>query len=275
MSLRDPWSDLLACLNLAPAAPAGPTDGRAVWTGVNQQLGYHRLFGGQLLAQTVRAAGLTVPGKSVKSLHVLFARPGDTAEPVRYEVERHHEGSTFASVSVTARQSHGAVATATVSLHVPEAGPDRQSTDPVPAVPGPERRVELEPIPWETRSTLDLDTVKTEEPEYAFWMRTPPADPALAQALTAYATDLTPIGTALRPFEAVTQHDAGTVFTSAVTAHSVWFHRAFRTDDAWLFVRQHSPLVAHGRCFGRGDVLAEDGSLVASFAQEALLRFTA
>jgi acyl-CoA thioesterase len=64
----------------------------------------------------------------------------------------------------------------------------------------------------------------------------------------------------------------GTVFTSAVTSHTIWFHRPFRTDD-WLLLRQHSPVLAHGRCFGRGDVLAEDGPLVASYAQEALLRF--
>jgi acyl-CoA thioesterase-2 len=61
-------------------------------------------------------------------------------------------------------------------------------------------------------------------------------------------------------------------FTSAVTSHTVWFHRPFRTDD-WLLLRQHSPLLAHGRCFGRGDVLTEDGTLVASYGQEALLRF--
>jgi acyl-CoA thioesterase-2 len=64
----------------------------------------------------------------------------------------------------------------------------------------------------------------------------------------------------------------GTQFTSAVTSHTVWFHQPFRTDR-WLLLRQHSPVLAHGRCFGRGDVLTEDGTLVASYAQEALLRF--
>jgi acyl-CoA thioesterase-2 len=103
-------------------------------------------------------------------------------------------------------------------------------------------------------------------------MRVPPADPELAPALTAYATDLTLIGTALRPLEKVSQRDSGTAFTSAVTSHTVWFHRPFAADG-WLLLRQHSPLLAHGRCFGRGDVLTEDGSLVASYAQEALLRF--
>jgi acyl-CoA thioesterase len=273
MPLPDLWRDLLACLKLHADPTNDPASAVRMYTGRNQQLGYHRLFGGQLLAQSARAAGLAVPGKHVKSLHALFARPGDTREPVRYTVERLHEGGSFATVTVTARQPHGVVATAAVSLHTPEEGPERQTVDPAPAPPGPERRVELHPIPWETRSAVDLDTPKAEAPEYAFWMRTPAVDIALAPALTVYASDLTPIGTALRPVEGVTQQDAGTAFTSAVTAHSIWFHRTYRTDG-WLFVRQHSPLVAHGRCFGRGDVLAEDGQLVASFAQEALLRFT-
>ena len=78
--------------------------------------------------------------------------------------------------------------------------------------------------------------------------------------------------TALRPMDGVDQRGNGTAFTSAVTSHTIWFHRPFRTDG-WLLLRQHSPLLAHGRSFGRGDMLAEDGTLVASYAQEALLRF--
>ncbi len=103
-------------------------------------------------------------------------------------------------------------------------------------------------------------------------MRTPEVDAEVAPALAAYATDLTLIGTALRPLEGVSQRGARTAFASAVTSHTVWFHRALRTDR-WLLLRQHSPLLAHGRAFGRGDILTEDGSLVASYAQEALVRF--
>ena len=103
-------------------------------------------------------------------------------------------------------------------------------------------------------------------------MRTPAVDPRLAPALAAYATDLTLIGTALRPMDGVGQRGNGTAFTSAVTSHTIWLHRPFRTDG-WLLLRQHSPLLAHGRSFGRGDMLSDDGILVASDAQEALLRF--
>ena len=274
--MTDLWDDLLACLDLLELLPAGEADASEAaptgFEGRNQQLSYHRLFGGQLLGQFVRAASLTSPGKTVKSLHVLFPREGRSQEPVRYEVERHHEGSTFAALTIRARQTRGVIATASVSMHAAEGGLSRQATDPVPAVPGAEHRVDLGLIPWETRSATDLDSREPAPPEFSLWMRTPPVSPALACALTAYATDLTLIGTAVRPLEGLSQRDAHTVFTSAVTSHTLWFHRPFRTDG-WLLLRQHSPILAHGRCFGRGDVLTEDGSLVASYAQEALLRF--
>ncbi|MEU5880573.1 acyl-CoA thioesterase domain-containing protein [Spirillospora sp. NPDC047279] len=264
MPEHDLWSDLLGCLDLTPL-----DEGR--FEGRNQRLSYHRVFGGQFLAQFARAAELSCPDKALKSLHVLFPRPGSTGEPVAYEVQRSHEGSTFATLSVVARQERGVVATASVSMHAREDGADHQAVADVPAVIGAEHRVALDLLPWDTRTTADLDSPKPGPPEAELWMRTPEADPALAPALTAYATDLTLIGTALRPLDGVGQRDAGTAFTSAVTSHTLWFHRPFRTDG-WLLLRQHSPLLAHGRCFGRGDVLTGDGSLVASYAQEALLR---
>ncbi|MEW1642823.1 acyl-CoA thioesterase domain-containing protein [Streptomyces sp. NPDC091219] len=263
--MTDLWSDLLSCLNL-DALPDSGYEGR------NQQLGHHRVFGGQMLAQSVRAAQLACPGKAVKSLHAQFARAGRPQEPVRYEVTRHHEGGSFATLTVVARQTQGVTAVVAVSLHSHEEGPDQQTAFPMPSVPGAEHEVGLPLFPWDTRATVDVDSPKSEPPEYDLWMRTPAVAPELAPALTAYASDLNLIGTALRPLEGVTQHDSGTAFTSAVTAHTVWFHRPFTTDD-WLLLRHRSALLAHGRCYGRGDVLTRRGSLVASFAQEALLRF--
>ncbi|MBE1535532.1 acyl-CoA thioesterase [Actinomadura algeriensis] len=275
-SVTDLWSDLLACLDLDGPAPApgggsGSGSGSAHFAGRNQRLTYHRLFGGQLLAQFVRAATAVCPDKSVKSLHALFPRAGGSDEPVRYEVERHHEGRAFATATITARQEAGVIATASVSLHAHEDGAELQTVPGVPPVPGPEHEVKLDLLPWETRSAGELDAAAAGPPEYELWMRTPDAAPELAPALAAYATDLTLIGTALRPLDGVSQNDAGKAFTSAVTSHSLWFHRPFRTDD-WLLLRQHSPILAHGRCFGRGDLLTADGALVASYAQEALLR---
>jgi len=263
--MSDLWRDLLDCLDLSEVAPS-------VFEGRNQQLSYHRVFGGQLLAQFVRAAGRACPGKAVKSLHAVFARAGRTDEPVRYEVTREHEGGTFATLTVVARQAAGVVATAAVSLHSAEDGPDLQTVPEVAALLDAGHRVEIELLPWETRAASDLDSPAPAPPELDMWMRTEPVDPELAPALIAYGTDLTLIGTALRPLDGLSQRDTGTAFTSAVTSHTLWFHRPFRTDD-WLLLRQQAPILAHGRCFGRGDVRTESGALVASYAQEALLRF--
>ena len=125
------------------------------------------------------------------------------------------------------------VATSSICMHAPEDGPEHQAVDEVPAVLGPDREVALDLIPWETRAVVDLNVTTTGPPQFEVWMRTPAVDQELA---------------------------------------TIWFHRPFSTDG-WLLLRQHSPLLAHGRSFGRGDVLGEDGSLVASYAQEALLRF--
>ncbi len=270
--MLDLWTDLLGCLN--PHRASGPADADDVleFEGVSQQLDYHRVFGGQLLGQFIRVAALACPGKSVKSLHAVFAREGRAAEPVRYRSTRQHEGRSFASLTITARQPHAVLASSSVSMHANEDGPENQACEPVSTLLDETHRVELDLIPWETRSADDLSAAATGPPRFEVWMRTPAVDGEFAPALAAYATDLTLIGTALRPFEGFSHRGNGTQFTSAVTSHTVWFHQSFRTDQ-WLLLRQHSPVLAHGRCFGRGDVLTEDGSLVASYAQEALLRF--
>ena len=272
--MPDLWNDLLTCLNLLPAddnEQSAKSD-VLVFEGSTQQLEYHRLFGGQILGQFIRAAGLTCPDKAVKSLHTVFAREGRAGEPVRDEVILHHQGRSFATLAITARQNAKVLAITSVCMHVPEEGPDRQTIAEIPGLLSADHRIALGLIPWETRSADDLDDTSAGPPQFEMWMRTPTVEPDLAPALTAYATDLTLIGTALRPLEGFNQKGNGTAFTSAVTSHTVWFHRPFRTDQ-WLLLRQRSPLMAHGRCFGSGDVFTEQGSLVASYAQEALLRF--
>jgi acyl-CoA thioesterase-2 len=265
------WDDLLACLDLGEPA-ADPAFAGTAFEGKNLPLDYHRLFGGQLLAQFAVAAAASCPGKSVKSLHALFPREGTAAEPVRYEVTRHQDGRTFATLGIVARQSKGVIATASVSLHAPEDGRAIQAVAPVEDTPADSESVEIGLLPFETRTAASLDAREAAAPEYSMWLRTPSVADALAPALAAYATDLTLIGTALRAVDGVSQHDAGKAFTSAVTSHTIWFHRPFRTDD-WLLLRQHSPVLAHGRGFGRGDILTGDGALVASYAQEAMVRF--
>lgn len=276
--MPDLWSDLVDCLDLtrvpspnAASEDAGAPDAEHVFEGRNQQLSYHRVFGGQILGQFVRAAALSFPGKQLKSLHALFPREGRSDEPIRYHLRRHHEGRTFASAALIAEQSSGVIATASLSLHAPEQGPQRQTTEPVPALPSAEHKADWDLLPWEIRALREIDDKASSAPEFEFWMRTPAVDPALAQALASYATDLTLIGTALLPQEGYSQSGNGTAFLSAVTSHTLWFHREFRTDD-WLLLRQHSPILARGRSFGRGDILTEGGDLVASYAQEAMVR---
>ena len=272
--MPDLWSDLIACLDLHPVPSEGTgEEGVTQFEGRNQHLEYHRVFGGQLLGQFIQIASTMCHDKAIKSQHAVFAREGRADEPIQYRAIRHHEGRSFATVTITAQQSRGIVATASISMHAAEDGPQCQTVDEVPAVLGPDHQVALDLIPWETRAAVDLTATTTGPPEYEVWMRTPAVDPALAPALAAYGTDLTLIGTALRPMDGVSHRGNGTWFTSAVTSHTIWFHRPFRTDS-WFLLRQHSPLLAHGRSFGRGDILTEDGTLVASYAQEALLRFT-
>ncbi|MFD6399138.1 acyl-CoA thioesterase [Nocardia sp. NPDC060249] len=274
--MTDLWNSLLASLDLgvSPADDSDLSPSTTVFEGPHLPLSYRRLFGGQILGQFVRAAELACPDKSVKSIHTLFAKEGGYDAPLRYEVTRQHEGRSFATLAIVARQSGRVIATAAVSMHVDEDGPQIQHVEDVPALLDPEYRVTFDLLPWETRAFDDLNATAAALPEYEFWMRTPAVDANLSAALTAYATDLNLIGTALRPLEGISQRGNGTAFTSAVTAHTLWFHRPFRTDD-WLLLRQHSPVLAHGRSFGRGDILTVTGELVASFAQEALVRFGA
>lgn len=279
--MLDLWTDLLSCLDLRlHPAPTDlphpePTDRGTtltVFEGTNQQIEYHRLFGGQLLAQFVRTAAFTCPDKAVKSVHVLFAREGKNDAPVYYIVHTQHCGRSFAALSIIAQQKGEVVATAAVSMHAVEEGLAHQTIADVPPLPSEAYRVRHSLMPWDLRTAGDLDSTAATAPEYDLWMRTPEAGTELAPALVAYATDLNLIGTAILPLEGFSQRGNGTEYTCATTSHTVWFHRPFRTDD-WLLLRNRSPILANGRCFGRGDILTEDGTLVASFTQEALLRF--
>jgi acyl-CoA thioesterase-2 len=211
--MPDLWSDLVSCLDLS-ATPSGDD----VFEGHNLRLPYSRVFGGQLLGQFVQAATAGIPDKSIKSLHTVFAREGRTDEPIRYRVHRHHAGRSFATLSLVAEQTAGVVATASVSLHAEEQGPQRQSVAAPPDLLSAEHKVEWDLLPWETRASVDLDDLGAAPPEFEFWMRTPRVDPALAPALTAYATDLTLIGTALLPLDGYAQGGNGTAFVSMTVA---------------------------------------------------------
>ncbi len=250
-----------------------------VLEGQNLDIGYHRVFGGQILAQVLAAAARTSPDKSVKSLHLLFPREGDTAEPMRYTVQKLQDGRTFGTTEVVASQDGKVISAAIVSMHADEPGLHR-TDGPPPALGGPEAgRHDLGAmVPWETSIVGGVDLAVTDAgpPTLEWWMRTAqvPGEQGdatwLHQALLAHATDLTLIGTALRPFDGISQAQSTVSLHTAVTSHTLWFHQPFRVDD-WLLVVQQAPATANGRSFGRGDVFAGD-QLVASFAQEAMVR---
>lgn len=259
--------DLVGCLALAEVE-SGVVEGQ------NLDIGYHRVFGGQILAQVLAAAAGASPEKSVKSLHILFPREGDTAKPMRYRVTKLQDGRTFGTTTVLAEQDGKVIAQAVVSLHVDEPGLHRSDAPPAVGPPTDAKAVDLGMVPWETRLVGDVDlTDRAAGPaRLEWWSRTSTVadDRWLHQALLAHATDLTLIGTALRPFEGISQADSTVTLHTAVTSHTLWFHQPFRVDD-WLLLAQHSPIVAGGRSFGRGNVFAGD-ELVASFAQEAMVR---
>ncbi|HJR26404.1 MAG TPA: acyl-CoA thioesterase domain-containing protein [Acidimicrobiales bacterium] len=261
-------TDLVAALALEP------TEGGV--TGPNLDLGYYRIFGGQILAQALVAAADASPEKTVKSLHVLFPREGNAEQPLHYRVDKLSDGRTFGATQVTATQEGKVIAAATVSLHADEDGL-RRSDDP-PAVGAPEEApvLDVPMVPWEVRSVGGVDVADRTvgPPDLQLWMRTPPLAVdrlAVHQALLSHATDLTLIGTALRPFEGISQADSTVTLQTAVTSHSMWFHQPFRMDD-WVLLSQHSPVVAKGRSWGRGEVFGAAGDVVASFAQEAMVR---
>jgi acyl-CoA thioesterase II len=156
----DLWTDLLGCLQLRTRDGERPdAHDVVVFEGANQWLNYHRLFGGQLLGQFIRAAGLTCRDKTVKSLHAVFAREGRPDDPVHYQVTRHHQGRSFATLTTTARQTRGVLATSSVCMHTAEDGSEHQSAEAVPALLNEKHRVELDLIPWETRSVDDRNAV--------------------------------------------------------------------------------------------------------------------
>ncbi len=166
------------------------------------------------------------------------------------------------------------IASAVVSMHVDEDGLHRSDAPPDVGAPGMATALDLPMVPWEVRVVggVDLSDRGVGPPRLEVWMRAPALGDgrALHQALLAHATDLTLIGTALRPFDGISQADSTVSLHTAVTSHSLWFHQSFRLDD-WLLIAQQSPVVANGRAFGRGEVFS-GGEVVASFAQESMVR---
>jgi acyl-CoA thioesterase II len=252
-----------------------------------------RVFGGQVAAQALFAACQTVDDDvAVHSLHSYFLRPGDTAVPIVYDVERIRDGRSFSTRRVVARQHGKTIFYLTSSFHIDEVGYEHQ--DAMPDVPPPEdcpsmgdlyRKItgRLEDDSWEREwAALDVryagdsraggTLAGAASPARAqIWLRAAgaiPDDVVLNTCLLTYASDLTLLGVALVPHGVLI--GSGQVQPASLD-HSIWFHRPFRADE-WMLYDQHSPSATGGLGFATGRVFSSDGRLIASLAQEGLLR---
>ncbi len=245
-----------------------------------------RVFGGQVAAQALVAADRTVEGGyAVHSLHSYFLQPGDTAAPIVYDVERLRDGRSFATRRVLARQHGRPIYVMTVDLQRPEEGFEHQ--DRVPEVPGPDEAIDINDrirgadgsfTEWDVLdfryvgSSHDLLPADEDRPgRQQMWLRVNdrlPDDPLLHAAAFTYASDATIMGAALSP-QGISIGTREVMVASL--DHSVWFHRPFRADEWWLF-DQHSPVATGGRGLVNARIFDQDGVLVASVAQEALIR---
>src|SRR5712692_5075625 len=264
-----------------------------LFRGRSPQVGWQRVFGGQVIGQALVAAcrSVDVAGRPPHSLHAYFLLGGDPKVPIIYEIDRIRDGKSFTTRRVVAIQHGQAIFTMAVSFHRNEPGMEHQAT--MPAVPKPEqlpseaelkeRVLPMMPDPvrryYERERPIELRPVefdrylgkKLDNGNFHIWIRTTgrlPDEPAIHQCVLAYASDMMLLDTALIPH-------GRSVFDKTITAasldHALWFHRPFRADE-WLLYAQDSPNMAGSRGFSRGLVFARDGTLVASVAQEGLLR---
>lgn len=273
-----------------------PTDDDQ-FTGPPQTDGMGRVFGGQIIAQALQAAQATAPhGMAAHSLHAYFLRGGAEGPDTHYEVTRDLDGRSFANRRVVARQDNAPILTLTASFQRQEDGLEHLDAA-MPDVPPPEeltpdadqrramveragermseaqRRLALRPRPLEMRTVGKLHWMNTEPspPQAHSWFRTVaalPDDPALHRAVIAYASDYTLLGTAALPHGLSWMRGE---LTGASLDHAIWFHAPARADD-WLLYATDSPWTGGGRGFNRGRIFDRSGRLVASVAQEGMMR---
>jgi acyl-CoA thioesterase II len=235
------------------------------------------VFGGQLMGQMIVAASASLPGKTVRSLHAIFARAGTVAEPVDLDVDVMHAGRALGSVSVTARQGDRLLSRGLLLLDAGEPDLIRHS-DPKPAVAGPD---ETEPPKGgeegaEVRIVdgVDLNTPDvTGPPELYVWTRFAyaPDDQAVHQALASWYTDPFLIASAMRPHDGIGQAMAHDTVSTGVITHTLSFHEPVDATR-WLLMANRSIFAGHGRTYGMGQVFTEDGEQVASYVQDNLVR---
>jgi acyl-CoA thioesterase-2 len=273
-----------------------------IFAGHPQKGGVGRVFGGQVVAQALQAAQASVEDpKSAHSLHAYFLRGGKEGIPIEYRIERDFDGRSFSNRRVVASQenedgSSTPILNLTASFQTPEDGLEHEDS-PMPEVADPEslksdmemrrtmaeklgdklsdaqRKLMLRPRPIEMRTTDKLHWMNSDkkEPRAHSWFKTAaplPDDPALHRAVIAYASDYTLLGTSALP------HGLSWMRGELVGAsldHALWFHREARADE-WLLYATDAPWSGGGRGFNRGRIFNRNGDLVASVAQEGMMR---
>jgi len=251
-----------------------------------------RIFGGLVIAQALLAAYGTVEKSLCHSIHCYFLRPGDPTIPILYEVDRARDGRSFTSRRVTAIQHGEQIFNLAGSFQHPEEGLEHQ--DPMPDCPTPEhladeqelrrtlisnlpplmRQMAERPRPIEMRP-VDAQNFMTATPAPPFqniWMRASAPigdDPTFNQAVLAYASDMSFLSTSMRP-HGMSWQTRG--LQTASIDHAIWFHRAVNFND-WHLYAQKSPSASGSRGFNLGEIYSQDGRLVASTAQEGLMRY--
>jgi len=264
-----------------------------LYRGRSPQVGWQRVFGGQVIGQSLVAAQRTVAdGLHVHSLHCYFMRPGDPSVPIIYEVDRIRDGKSFVTRRVNAIQHGHAIFSLIASFQIDENGLEHQF--PMPDdVPEPETLLSekelikqfIDALPenirryWERERPIEMKPTEIKHfvsrenlpPRQDVWFRTTgtvPDDRAIQAAVLAYISDMTLLDTSTFPHgRAVFDRD----MQVASLDHSMWFHRPARFDD-WMLYSQDSPSAQGSRGLTRGFLFARDGALVASVAQEGLIR---
>jgi len=279
---------LLRLLDVEPAGEVGHFVGR------RKPGGAGRVFGGQVIGQALAAAGKTVPEeRPVHSMHCYFMRPGNEDHEIDYHVEADMDGRAFSNRRVVARQQGKPIFNMIASFHHPEPGPAHQCA--MPDVPSPDeladlgdlirthdlpagpvlRRMALNPSPVAFRPVGAIQQGKIEESRsasQACWMRVGDgplgAGQATQRATLGFLSDMLLLATAYRPHGL---HIGAPEVVSASIDHSVWFHEDVECGE-WLLYATESPWTGRGRGFARGHYFTQDGRLVASVAQEGLIR---
>jgi acyl-CoA thioesterase len=229
------------------------------------------------------AAARTIPEKEILSVHTVFARGANAAEPLDVVVETIQSGRAFASVTVTMAQSRGVCSRAQVLLHAPDPdlirhadpAPDVDKADAVEARPAGDGDGDGESW-WDIRVVDGVDIADPDAvgpAELRVWSRVPgaPDDQVTSQALLAYASDGFLIGTAMRPHPGVGQSLAHQSISTTVVTQTLTFHEPFHAGD-WLLLDHHSSYAGRGRSHGGAEVFTADGSLVASYTQDNMIR---